>query len=46
MGFFVLILLCAVELFACILALNQSKGKYEIKPFRTFDDFFITKDDK
>lgn len=46
MGFLALVFLCAVELSACILALNPSKGKYEIKLFRTFDDFFITKDDK
>jgi hypothetical protein len=46
MGILVLILLCVIELTACILALNPINEKYEIKSFRTFDDFFITKDEK
>ncbi|WP_277990642.1 hypothetical protein [Bacillus sp. HU-1818] len=41
MGFFILIGLCITVLVGSCLALQPLKQRHEIKPFKTFDDFFI-----
>lgn len=41
MGFFILIGLCLTVLGGGCLAVKPLNQKHEIKPFRTFDDFFI-----
>lgn len=48
MGFFILIGLCLTVLGGSCLAVKPLNQKHEIKPFRTFDDFYlmqIKKDD-
>ncbi|WP_262419733.1 hypothetical protein [Bacillus licheniformis] len=44
MGIFILILLCIVIVLSSKTAMKPLKEKHEIKPFRSFDDFFISKD--
>ncbi|MEC1734596.1 hypothetical protein P4T79_15915 [Bacillus mojavensis] len=41
MGFFIFIGLCLAVLGGSCLAVRPLNQKHEVKPFRTFDDFFI-----
>ncbi|MDE1360980.1 hypothetical protein P9D34_18415 [Bacillus swezeyi] len=44
MGIFILILLCIIIVLSSKAAMKPLKEKHEVKPFRSFDDFFISKD--
>lgn len=44
LGIFILILLCSIIVLSSKAAMKPLKEKHEVKPFRSFDDFFISKD--
>ncbi|MFN2745984.1 MULTISPECIES: hypothetical protein [Bacillus] len=44
MGILILFLLCIVIILSSKAAMAPLKEKHKVKPFRSFDDFFISKD--
>ncbi|MDA1475768.1 hypothetical protein PJ311_06375 [Bacillus sp. CLL-7-23] len=44
MAIFILILLCITIVVSAKAAMKPLNEKHKVKPFRSFDDFFISKD--
>ncbi|MDU0073864.1 MULTISPECIES: hypothetical protein [Bacillus] len=44
MGIFILIFLCIIIVLSSKAAMRPLNEKHKVEPFRSFDDFFISKD--